>query len=477
MQIPEQGMSRQEILDTLEGYKSGDIDWRAGRTFAYTFHAGEEAEDIVNKAYLMYLGENGLDPTSFPSLVRLERECVRMAANLLRGDENVVGSFTSGGTESIMLAVKSARDYARIQRPHIKEPEMIFPRTAHCAFHKAAHYLCVKPVVTAFNPETFQADVDAMADAITDNTILLVGSAPGYAQGVTDPIRDMGQLALERGLLFHVDACMGGIMMSCMREAGGYDVPDFDFSVPGVTSMSADWHKFGYAAKGASTVLYRNRDIRRPQIFANTASTTYALLNPTMLSSKPGGPMAGAWAVAHFLGKPGYEKIFGDVMAATRKIIGGINAIDGLRVLGRPDMCIFSFMANSFNVFQLADEMSKKGWYLQPQFSTELSPINLHITVTYSNVPHADAFLKDLREAVDVIKNSKSQIDVNMVRQQVKTMLESFGDKAVDQLAAMAGVSGSDMPKDMALISTILDALPNDVAEALLVNFANDLFV
>ena len=477
MHIPEKGMASHEIMQTLKGFKKDDVDFRGGKVFAYTFLPGDEAEDIIKQAYMLFLDENGLDPTSFPSLVRLECEVVRFVADLLRGGPQAVGNFTSGGTESIMLAVKTARDHARAHKPRIKEPEVIFPRTAHCAFYKACEYLGLKAVVTEFDPCTYRADVDQMRAAVTDNTILLMASAPSYAQGVVDPIADIGRLALEKDLLFHVDACMGGVMLSFMRQMPGYDVPDFDFSVPGVTSMSADMHKFGYAAKGASTVVYRDKDLRRHQIFAKTSSTTYALINATMLSSKPGGPMAGAWAVAHFLGREGYDRIFKGLMHATRKLVQGINATGDLRVLGNPDMCIFSFASDTLNVFQLQDEMARRGWYLQPQFSTPLSPHNLHLTVTWPNVPRVDEFLDDLRQAIDAVKNSPNQINLDMVRAQVKSMLDSFGDSALDQLAAMAGVSGADMPKDMALISSILDALPKHLSEALLKEFVNDLYV
>lgn len=477
MAIPQKGMTDREILDTLDSYKKDDVDWRGGKIFAYTFVADDATDTIIKQAYMKFLTENGLDPTSFPSLARLEKEVVRFVIDLLRGDENAVGNFTSGGTESIMLAVKTARDLARVERPHITAPEMVFPRTAHSAFHKAASYFGIKPVLTDFDSD-FRGNVDAMRAAINDNTILLAASAPSYAQGVVDPIREIGQLALEKNLLFHVDACMGGIMLSFMREMDGFDVPDFDFSVPGVTSISADMHKFGYAAKGASVVSYRSKEIRKYQIFATTASTSYAMFNATMLSSKPGGPMAGAWAVIHHLGRDGYEKIIRDVMGATRKVIDGINAIDGLHVLGNPAMCIFSFASDNINVFQLADAMAKRGWYLQPQFSTEKTPHNLHITIMNGNVPRVDEMLRDLAECVEEVKASKVKIDLNMVRGQVRAMLDSFGDKAIEQLTAMAGIdSGGGKINELALISSILDALPKDISKALLVDFVNNLFV
>jgi sphinganine-1-phosphate aldolase len=308
MHIPERGRTKEEILQTLDAYGKGDLPWNSGRLMAYVYDPGKEVSDVARSAYMMYLSQNALDPTTYPSVMRLEREVVRMIINLLRGDENVVGNMTSGGTESILLAVKTARDWSRAHRPEIEAPEMIIPRTAHAAFHKAAAYFDVKPVIVGFDRQTYKADVDAMRRAINKNTILLVASAPGYAQGVIDPVEEIGALAREHNLLFHVDACVGGIHLSIMRKMG-YPLPSFDFSVPGVTSVSADMHKYGYAPKNASVVMYRNKELRKHQIYACRHSTIYALINPTIMSTKSGGPIAASWATLNFLGEEGYAKI------------------------------------------------------------------------------------------------------------------------------------------------------------------------
>lgn len=476
MDVPRYGLPKDEVLRTLEGYKQHDLAWRSGKVLAFTYDPGKQAEEVNKAAYMMYLGESGLDPTSFPSVLRLEREVVRMLANLLRGDENVVGSFTTGGTESILLAVRTARDKCRAERPEITAPEMVLPLTGHPAFHKAAKYFDVRPVVVPFDTQTYRADVKAMRDAITDNTILLVASAPGYAQGVIDPIAEIGELAQERGLLFHVDACVGGIQLSFMRRMGVYDVPDFDFTVPGVTSISADMHKFGYAPKNASTVLYRNKDIRKYQIFACTSTTTYVLVNPTILSSKSAGPMAASWATLKFLGEEGYARMIREVMATTRKIVDGINAIDGLRVLGRPDMCLFSFASDAINVFQLADEMGKRGWYVQPQLSTKLSPPSLHVTVNQNTTPVADEFLKDLRESVQRVKEDYPPLDIAEVRAEIEQAMKELTPEAFRQVLAMGGIDGTKLPSELALLNTVMDALPDPLCEELLVSFMNDLY-
>lgn len=375
-----------------------------------------------------------------------------------------------------MLAVKTARDKARTEHPEITQPEMVLPKTAHAAFHKAAHYLSVKPVLVDIDPQTFKVRAEDMRAAITPNTILLVASAPSYSQGVIDPIVGVGKIAHEKDLLFHVDACVGGLHLSFMRKLG-YDVPNFDFAVPGVTSISTDLHKYGYAAKGCSAILYRSKDIRKYQIFACTDTTGYTLINPTVLSSKTGGPMAGAWAILNFLGEEGYKKIVKEVQEATKKLIEGVNAIEGLQVLGAPAMCMFSFKSDAINVYQLADEMSKRGWYIQGQFSTPSTPRNLHISVNQGTIHNVDALLKDLRECVEIVKQC-TPMDSEAIRTLVAAALQSPNPEAAfGQLAASAGLSGAELPTEMAFINEVLDALPDELCNVFLVNYFNDLYV
>jgi len=478
MKIPQEGVARDEIFKTLRSYKGKDLDWKSGRVMGYIYYPGEKAHDVIDEAYTMYLTENALDPTSFPSLLRLENEIVAMTADLLRGDKQVVGNFTSGGTESLILAVKAARDYARATRPHIKEPEMVLPVTAHASFYKAAHYLNVTPVVTPVHDDSFRADVQAMRDAVTENTILLVGSAPSYAHGVIDPIEEIGKLAREKNLLYHVDACVGGIHLSYMRKMG-LDVPRFDFTVPGVTSLSVDLHKYGYAAKGASVILYRNKDLRKHQMFACSRWTGYTVVNPAVTSSKTGGPMAAAWAVMNYLGDKGYMEIVREVMDATRLLIDGINRIDGLQVLGKPDMCMFAIASTSkkINVYRLADELKKKNWYVQPQFRRANSPSNIHISMSRSTVHQARAFLKDFEETVEELRVQEVGNEAKELLAGIEKLSGSFDEATFFQLAAMAGLTGTDLPDRMDIINQIMEVLPYDMSEWLLVEFLNNLMV
>jgi sphinganine-1-phosphate aldolase len=475
MHIPQQGLSKEEILNTLQSFKSGDLDWKAGKVWCYVYNPGEDPAEVTQAAYLSFLSENGLDPTVFPSLLKLETDVVRATIHLLRGDSNAVGHLTTGGTESIMLAVKTARDKARAEHPEILQPEMVLPKTAHAAFHKAAHYLSVKPVLVNIDPQTFKVRAEDMRAAISPNTILLVASAPSYSQGVIDPIAEIGKIAQENNLLFHVDACVGGLHLSFMRKLG-YPVPDFDFAVPGVTSISTDLHKYGYAAKGCSVIMYRSKAIRKYQIFACTDTTGYTLINPTLLSSKTGGPMAGAWAILNFLGEDGYKKIVKEVQEATESLIDGVNAMEDLQVLGKPAMCMFSFKSDTINVYQLADEMNKRGWYIQGQFSTPLTPRNLHISVSQGTIHNVDILLKDLRDCVEIVKG-RTRIDSEAIRTMVGAALQSPDPEAAfGQLATSTGLAGTELPTEMALINEVLDAMPDELCNVFLVNYFNDLY-
>ncbi|MFH1538866.1 MAG: aspartate aminotransferase family protein [bacterium] len=481
MKIPEKGKTKGEILKTLHSYKEKDLDWRSGKVMGYIYHPGDEAMDVINEAYTMYLTENALDPTAYPSIFRIENELIGMLADLLRGDENMVGNFTSGGTESIMMAVLSARNKTRAERPEIKEPEIILPLTAHAAFYKACHYLGVKPVAVPVRDETFRADVDAMRNAITENTILLVCSAPGYAHGVVDPVEEIAQLAQEKNLLCHVDACVGGIHLSFMRKLD-MDVPAFDLSVPGVTSLSVDMHKYGYAAKNASVILYKSKDLRRRQIFACASWPGYTVVNATAGSSKTGGPVAGAWAILNHLGSEGYMEIVREVMDATRLLIDGIGGIDCLKVNGSPDMCMFSFHSTTdrLNVYKLADEMKLRGgWYLQPQFARGNSKSNLHIAMTHLNVPMAEALLKDLKETVnDLLKEEKPAEEPSQLAATMQNL--DFNNLDLDEgallgMLEMAGVTKDSTPERMEEINKILESLPYDFTEFILITYFNNM--
>lgn len=476
MKISQRGMNKDELFKTLEEYRANDVDWQSGRVFGYVFDPGKEAMEIGKQAYSMYMTENALDFSVFPSLLRFETELAAMAAAHLNGDEKVVGNFTSGGTESIILAVKAARDYSRAKKPEILEPEMILPVTGHAAFHKAAHYLGVKVVPTAVDPATFKANVEAVKQAITPNTILIVGSAPSYAHGVIDPIDKLGELALEHSLLLHTDACVGGFMLPYFKRLGE-PVPDFDFSVPGVTSISMDLHKYAYTPKGASLVLYRNKELRKYQIFACSHWTGYTVINNAVQSSRSGGPMAAAWAVLNFIGDEGYLEIARKKIEATKKIAEGIEKNKDLRLMTKPEMCLLSFTSDTVNVFHIIDEMNAMGWYIQPALAFENSKENIHLSINFSNVEWVDQLLSDLNQCVEKAKTMESGELATAVKDGFGDMDPSeLTDETVSQLFSMAGVQEAVLPERMAEINEILNALPAELRERLLITFTNDLF-
>ena len=476
MRIPERGRSREEVLAQLERFRERDMPWRDGRTWAYVYDPGREAEAVLKEAYTAYLSENALDPTVFPSTLRMENEVVAMAASHLSGDADVAGNFTSGGTESCILAVKAARDWARAKRPGLAEPEMVLPETAHAAFQKAAHYLGVRPVLARVDPTSFRADPDAVRAAITPRTILLVGSAVSYAHGVVDPIRELGALAQEHGLLLHVDACIGGFLLPYFRRLGS-PVPDFDFRVPGVTSISMDLHKYAFAAKGASTILFRSRELRKQMIYACSNWTGYTVINPTLQSTKSGGPVAAAWAVLNFIGDAGYLEIARQVRDATARIVGAIDAMPDLRVLGRPDMNLVAFASDQVSVFHVVDEMKERGWYVQPQLAFGSSPENVHLSVNPASVRWVDALLADLRECTEKARALPSGQLAPKIRAAFGHLrAEDQGEQVFQGLLRMAGVEGSGLPGRMAEINEVLNALPAPLRERLLVEYLNGLY-
>lgn len=476
LRLPQKGMPKEELFAKLESYRSDDLPWREGRTWAYVYDAGAEAEAVIKHAYMSYLSENGLDPTAFPSLLRFENELISMAASHLGGDDEVVGNFTSGGTESIILAVKTAREHARAKGTLSGPPEMILPVTAHAAFQKACAYLDVKPVLVPIDPQTFKADVAKMREAITDNTILLVGSAISFAHGVVDPIEEIGKLALEHDILFHVDGCMGGFLLPYFRRLGA-DVPPFDFSVPGVTSISMDFHKYAFAAKGASVILHRNKDLRKHQIFSCAQWTGYTVVNPTVQSTKSGGPLAAAWAVLHFIGDEGYMEMARKMYEGTQKLVEALPTIEGLRLLAKPQMNQIAFVSDDASVFHIADEMKTRGWHIQPQLGFQDSKENIHLQINPSATRWLDDFIKDLKESVAVAKTMESGHLSATIRDAFASVDPADLDEEVfNQMLAMAGMQGVGLPERMAEINEVLNALPSKLNEQLLTQFLNNLF-
>lgn len=382
------------VLAQLESHRSDDVDLQAGGVLGLAFLGSPEARACVEAAQGQMLWENGLDPTLFPSALRLEQEVVGALLGHLGGGPEAVGSFTSGGTESVLLAMKAARDSAGVERPQV-----VLPASAHPCFHKAAAYLGLEVRSTPVDPITLAARPDAIEAAITARTVLIAGSAPSFAHGVVDPIGELGAVARRAGVRLHVDACMGGLLLPLWRELG-VELPAFDLSVEGVTSLSVDLHKYGMSTKGASAVLYARAADRRDQIFGFTDWPGYVLVNPTVQSSRSLAPLAAAWAALHAYGAEGYREQAVALLEATRRLRRGIAAIDDLCVLG-PSVAsspLFA-VASTGSAARLAAELRARGVHTTPQPPHGGVPASVHVTVVPTSVERVDWLLDAFRAA------------------------------------------------------------------------------
>ena len=421
--FPSNGMDRATLIREMEGMKKDDMNWLEGRNFSYVYYAGDEILNMVKEAYQLFFSENALNPSIFPSLKRMEAEVVEMAADLFNGDELVTGSMTSGGTESILMTVKTAREWSR--KKGITDPEIVVPATAHPAFHKACHYYNIKAKIIEVG-EDFRAVPAKMESAVTPNTILIVASAPSYPQGVVDPVEEIAGIAKKHNILCHVDACIGGFMLPFLKKLN-YPIPGFDFSVDGVTSISADIHKYGYAAKGASVILYKNPELRKCQFYSYTQWSGGIYVSPSMAGTRPGGAIAAAWAALNFIGMSGYCEKAKICMETASKIKAAIETIPELRILSNPDMTILCLVSDELDIYEVGDEMGVLGWSIDRQ---QLPP-SLHLTVTPAHEYVIDDFVRDLKIAVKTAKqlslNKLSKaIQVGAVKSMKKILPESL---------------------------------------------------
>lgn len=458
IQFPESGTSFNDLKAKLDVASEKDAQWKNGKTFSLVFYAGEEVDRISKEAYKAFAYENGLNPSAFPSLARFENEVIAMSADLVHGDGAVVGNMTSGGTESILCAVKAAKTLALKKRPNMM-PEMVVAQSAHPAFDKAAHYYGIKIIHVPVDPTDYRADVKAMEAEITPNTILIVGSAPAYPHGVVDPIEKLGQVALKHNIPLHVDACVGGFILPWV-EALGYKVPVWDFRVPGVVSISMDLHKYGYTAKGASVVLYKNAEYRKNQYFVYTEWTGGIYASPAVAGTRPGGAIAAAWAVMNFLGKDGYMKLAKDVMDAAMKVRKAVEAIDGIEILGNPHLCVMAIgSTGNIPIYGVGDELSLKGWHIDRQ----QNPESLHLTISHGNVKAMDEFVRDLQEAVAKAKRpSIHKFSSRLVKGVVTGLSKVLNEQQMTRFTQIASKLGGDgVPKRTAAMYGMMGALPN----------------
>nr|CAG4644750.1 EOG090X051L [Leptodora kindtii] len=400
------GHSAKEVKDIAELYlKLGETDWSGGALSGGVYNFDKEVNDLITQVYGMTAWTNPLHPDVFPGIRKMEAEIVQMGADMFHGGPGTCGTMTSGGTESLLLACKAYRDYAR-EKKGIKWPEIVCAVSAHAAIDKAAHYFRMRLVRVPVDPVTQKADVNAMKKAITRNTCMLIASAPGFPHGVMDPISEIAALGRKYDIPVHVDACLGGFVIAFMEEAG-FTIPPFDFRVDGVTSISVDTHKYGYAPKGTSIILYSNPEYRHHQFFVAPNWTGGIYATPTISGSRPGALIATCWAALMYYGRDGYVKATKRLCETHRFIEQGLRNINGIQVMGHPEACVVAIQSSEFNIYKLSDGMSRRGWSLNPlQF-----PFSIHICVTYLHTHEgvAERFLNDIQEAVTEILENPSE--------------------------------------------------------------------
>eukprot|EP00897_Mesotaenium_endlicherianum_P009900 jgi/Mesen1/8939/ME000552S08445 len=395
-ELPKAGLGGNATLASLGAIRALDKAWQ-GKCSGTVYWGGEKYDAhvaTVNAAYSMFSHTNPLHPDVFPSTSQFEAEVV-------------CGNMTSGGTESILMAVKTTRDYM-LATKGITRPEMVVAVSAHSAYVKAARYFGIRLRRAPVGPD-FRASVRHVSSLINSNTIMIVGSAPGFPHGVIDPIEELGRLALRRGVCLHVDLCLGGFVLPFAAKLG-YAIPPFDFRVAGVTSVSADVHKYGLGPKGSSVVLYRHHALRRHQFEAVTEWTGGLYISPSAAGSRPGGLLAGAWAAMMSLGEAGYLDATRQIMEASKKVLAGVNAIGGLYVLGDPEMTVIAMGSDEVNIYQVNDVMAAKSWSL----NALQHPSSIHICITLQHVGVVDQFLEDLAAAVEEVRKDPSKCEDGM---------------------------------------------------------------
>jgi sphinganine-1-phosphate aldolase len=458
--LPEKGVPGEQILAELRELRGGDLPTHGGRLFAYVYDpALDGLDDLARAAHAISAHVNGLDPTAFPSLLAMENALVGAAAKLLGGGPATVGSVTSGGTESLILAVKAARD----AHPSIRSPRLVVPATAHAAFAKAAHYLRVELDTVPVRGLT--ADPQAMVAAITPDTVLVAASAPSYAHGVVDPIPEIAALAAERGVRFHVDACFGGWILPYLRRLGT-DLPGFDLSVPGVTSISVDLHKYAYAPKGVSVLLHASEELRRPQYFAYAGWPGYTMINPVISSTRSGGPIAAAWATLRSIGDTGYLELARKTRESVEVLAAAVEATEGVRLYAPARTSVVCLASDGVDLFVLADELAARGWHTQPQMAFEDMPPTVHLTVTAAVHATAPDFAADLADAVAAAK-ARGPVELPPLPPLTPEMITP---ELIASLAEGLGLTGGDFTQ-LATVNSILNAAPPALREALLAGF------
>jgi len=432
VQLPSKGLSRDDVIKkTMSYFEVGEMDWKNGAMSGTVYNSSKELGDLITEVYGMGAWMNPLHPDAFPGLRQMESEVVRMACDMFQGGEEACGCVTTGGTESILLACKAYREIA-IEKG-VEFPEILCGVSAHAAFDKAADILGISIRHVPLDQVTMRVDVNAMRRMISRNTMMLVGSAPQFPHGSIDSITEIAQLGLKYDIPVHVDACLGGFLIPFMRDSG-YPIQPFDFSVPGVTSISADTHKYGFAPKGTSVVMYKSPMYRTYQWFSFPDWPGGIYATPTVGGSRAGGIIAACWAAMISFGKDGYTQSTKEIVNTTRKIAKAIENVPGLKIIGIPEVSVVAFGSDEFNIYGLSDALKLRGWGLNAlQF-----PVCVHMCVTrlHTQPGVAEKFIRDVEEATKELMKNPSGTDAGSAA--MYGMAASIPDRSiVSELTAL----------------------------------------
>ena len=458
--IPKTGIDEKDLFKYMENSMHSDIDWRSGKTFGAVYYPGEKYSIAISNAYIKYMHENAFDPQLFSSILTMENKLVQQTASLFSSNQKLFGNLTSGGTESIFLSLLSARNWSNKHKT-IKNPEVILSSSAHPAFLKAMNFLKIKPVIVPTNKD-FNLNLNGFKEAINQNTILLVASAPAYPTGMIDPISELSILALENKLLLHVDACIGGFLLSYLKKCN-YNIPPFDFNLDGVSSLSVDLHKYAYAPKGSSVLLYRNDELRKQQfsVYPNWEGGIYG--STSFLGTKPGGIVAASWFALNHIGENGYIELTQKTMSATKVIYDFIQKSEHLSLIGNPIISLLAFNSEKHDIYHIADLLSEKGWYI----GRLQNPPGIHLVVSQI---HADGaakeLVKDLEEIIEKLNTSKIKNKLSKVGDNLSVnAVKSLGYKSLKK--AVVASTGSKNSKKRLIY---------DLKSSLDLDQSNDLF-
>ncbi len=467
--FPKKPKTKNEIIETLKQISTRDWDPHSGLMFSHAYEHGiKELWDLVHSVLVDFFDKTLLDFTVYPSVLYLERWIIGAVADLMNAGENATGSFSYGGTESIMLAVKAAREHFR-ETTGKRSGEIILPETGHPAFWKSAEYLDLKIRLVPVDRETFKVDVEKVKEAVSNDTVMIVGSAPNYPFGTVDDIEALSDIAVDAGKWLHVDACLGGFVLPFFEKLG-VNVPIFDFRLPGVYSISADLHKYGYVPRGASVVLFKEAKLKLGQLYVNSKWPGYPLVNSAVLSTRSAGTLAASFVVLNYLGEEGYMRLAKEILEAKDKLIRGLNRM-GYRVLGQPESSVLSFTHDDVNIFYVSKYLKGKGWYPQDQpGSKDLGyPKSIHLTISPIHNRLMDRFLSDLEEALDWAKN-QPEFDIGKFASLLETGLD------MGKIMEALGFKKGELPEDMIMVNELMHGFPPDLVEIVVKEIINELF-